>query len=263
MAESTLSLVRADLRNAVSWYLGFNPVAASASSDQQTIIDRCVDSGLRAFYSPVPLPGERVMWMWSFMQPEFTIGLDPNQKAVDLPDDFGGFVGSLYFSTDDLSWDVLRLTGIGQILQERQRDSGTNAGAPRLAAVQVLPTTGAEGQRFALEVWPTPDSNYTLKGVYLSNPYQLTASLTYPLGGQPHAETLRMACLAAAERDVNGEIGVNNAEFKERLIASVNWDRRATGPKWFGINADGGRNKLPSFERTGYTTYEGIYGDEF
>lgn len=261
MAESSLSLSRTELRNAICWFCGWGAVAASADSNHQTIIDRCLDSGLRSFYNPLPLPGERIAHIWSFMQPEFTIGMDPNQSAVDLPDDFGGFQGSLYFSADDLAWDVLRITGIGQILNERQRDSNTTTGCPKMVAVQPLASDGTGGQRFGLEVWPTPDANYTIKGTYISNPYQLTATALYPLGGQPHSETLRVSCLAVAERDVNGEVGAYSQEFKERMVSSVNYDRRTTGPKFFGMNSDGGRGLLPTFGKTGYTLLNGELGD--
>ncbi len=258
MAESGLSLSRTDLRNSLSWFLGFGLTAASASVDQQTIIDRCLDAGTRLFYSPLPLPGERIAHIWSFMQPELVLSVDQSSNAFDLPDDFGGLVGGLYLSADDLSWDTIEVTGYARILQERQRDSETTTGAPKYVAIQALASDGTGGQRFSLAVWPTPDSTYTFKGTYYSNPYQLSATALYPLGGQPHAETLREAVLAVAERDVNDQPqGTHNATFRERMIASVNLDRRLTGPKSFGMNSDGKRSYSPDFGRYGYTTYNG------
>lgn len=257
MAESGLSIDLTGLRNAVCQYLGFGLTYASASTDEQTLIDRQVDQGLRSFYQPTPLQGERISHIWSFMQPEFNCSIAPDTDAVDLPDDFGGFTGSLYLSSDDLGWEPLKLTGIGQVLKERQLAGGTAGvtGAPRLLAVMPIATNGSSGQRYSLQFWPSADAAYTIKGIYYCNPYQLGTSTPYPMGGQPHAETLREACLAVAEREVNDVVGVHSQTFERRLAASVCLDRRLSSPQSFGMNSDKGVNRRPTLWRSGYTTY--------
>ena len=262
MAESGLSLTRTGLQNAVCQYLGFGlSYSGITDSNKQTLVNRCIDDGLRAFYAPLPLPGERISHIWSFMQPEFTLGIDAATDSVDLPDDFGGFVGGVYLSSDDLSWDTVSVCGIGKVLQERQRDNSTTSGAPKYVAIQPLASDGTGGQRFSLQFWPSADGVYALKGTYYSNPYQLSATAVYPLGGQPHAETIREAVLAVAERDVNDTIGIHNQQFKERLMSSVSLDRRLTGPKSFGMNSDGGAGREPRLFRNGYVYYNNQIGD--
>src|SRR6185369_14019308 len=118
-----------------------------------------------------------------------------------------------------------------------QRDNETTTGSPKLAAVQTLPMDGTTAQRWSLAIWPNPNGPYHLRGTYRSNPYQLTATAIYPMGGQPHSETIREACLGIAERDVNDvPNGPHQTAFRERMVASVNLDRRMTTPKSFGFN---------------------------
>ena len=264
MAESGLSLTRNDLRNAAAFLFGGGVDYTALAATELTIIDRCIDSALRSVYDPTPLEGEMLSHQWSFMRPEMTISIGPAVPSVVLPDDFGGFEGSIYLSTDDMGWLPLKLTGIGEILATRQAEGGevSVSGAPRLLAVQPLPTDGTQGQRFSLEFWPSADSVYTLKAVYRSNPYQLSSTAVYPLGGMPMAETLREAVLAAVERDVNDTIGVHSQLFKERLKASVNLDRRMSSPKSFGMNLDGPKQEHhPEFWRRGYVLYNNELGD--
>ena len=73
---------------------------------------------------------------------------------------------------------------------------------------------------------------------YRSNPYNLSPSKPYPLGGQPHAETLIASCLAAAELKLNDEQGPHYADFIEKLRSSVSIDRRMN-LHTLGYNGDG------------------------
>lgn len=268
MAESTLSLSRTDLLNAVSFFLGFGVSYSSITdSGKQTLVQRCVDSGLRSFYAPMPLPGERISHIFSFMQPTLDVTIDANQSAVDLPDDFGGVVGSVYLSPEDSGWNKIKLTGIGQILSLRQTGLTDATGIPQFVATRPLGSDGTDGQRFFLEVYPTTNAPYVFRFSYYSNPYQLTADKPYPVGGQPHAETIREAVLSAAEREVWNESGIHTLNFKERMVASVNLDRRLTGPKTFGMNSDGSdlvianHRFAPFIGRSGYVSYNGSIGE--
>ncbi len=73
MSESTLSIGYDDLRKEVGAYLGFGRTTANWSSDQAATILACVNSGLRQFYVPPPLPGEAVAHVWSFLRPVTTL----------------------------------------------------------------------------------------------------------------------------------------------------------------------------------------------
>ena len=262
MAESGLSLNREDLREAIGFYLGYGADYSAYSTDQLAVADKCVDAGLRMFYSPPPIQGERGVHTWSFLTPVNPLSLVEDVVDYDLWDDFGGLVGKLYLSADDDAWSEIENTNIARILALRSRDGGSANGRPRAVAVNVIPSTGESPTRYSLAIWPKPSQSYTLQVQYNSNPYHLSSTAVYPLGGQPHAETLREACLAAAEINVNDERGLHYTMFMERLVASVHYDRKAMGPKSLGYNGD--KTSMPRMSGTSFTnnvTYNGTLYD--
>lgn len=69
MAESTLSLKYSTLRAKIGEeVLGFGSDSAQWSTQQSNQIQACLDGGLRWFYHPVPLPGEKHSHEWTFLQ---------------------------------------------------------------------------------------------------------------------------------------------------------------------------------------------------
>lgn len=238
MAESGLSVTRTNLRNLVGFSAGIGADFNNFSANHLTQVDLCIDSGLRSFYDPPPIPGEKISHVWSFMTPVESLSLAEGVADYELPDDFGGFIGDLYFSENDQTWGKVHRTNISRILAMRSSTGSTASAPPSHAAEHTLPTDGSTPTRYQLSLFPTPNGNYTLKYQYRSNPYQLSATAAYPLGGQPHAETLRASCVAAWERDIEGKIGVHAATFMSRLTASVNLDRNLNGTKHFGKNTD-------------------------
>ena len=263
MSESGLSLTRNDLRSNVGTYAGFGLTYSDYASDQLTAVDRAIDIGLRKFYSPLPLPGEKHQHTWSFLTPVRRLSLVEGQVDYDLSDDFAGLVNGMFLSSDDLNWSNIEVTNIARILAARQRDTSTNIGKPVMCAVNVIETDGTTPTRYSLAIFPTPDMTYTLSFEMRINPYQLSATAAYPLGGQPHAETLRESCLAAWEQNFNDERGLHTQEFLERLVASVHHDRKAMGPKSYGYNGDrsaaysSGMRSGPYCGAAIYTTYNG------
>lgn len=73
MAESSLSLSYNSLRQEVGFELGFGRTIANWTSDQSSVIDQCVQSGLRQFYTPPTLERGRPAHNWSFLRPQATI----------------------------------------------------------------------------------------------------------------------------------------------------------------------------------------------
>lgn len=264
MAESGLSLSRNDLRSQVGCMAGFGLTYSDYSSDQLTAVDRAIDIGLRKFYLPVPVQGEKTSHTWSFLKPVRRLSLVEGVTEYDLSDDFAGLVGGVFLSPDDLNWSNIEVTNPARILAARQRGTSTVSAAPSMVAISVIESTGETPTRYTMMVDPSPDQGYSLQFEMHVNPFQLSATAAYPLGGQPHAETLRESCLAAWEQNFNDERGLHSQEFMERLVASVNYDRKAMGPKSFGYNGDG-RKMLPMRNEHGwstvYTTYNGTLYD--
>lgn len=156
-----------------------------------------------------------------------------------LPDLFGGFRGPLYLGgSSSVIGTELERCPIDNILGLRNEAVADFSAAPCKYAVFTEDQTGSSGQRWLMAIWPTSDAAYTISGMYVINPYQLTSSLTYPLGGMPLAECLREACLAAAELEFKGEAGIHTTMFGPRLATAISMDRQMNNPGIIGQNLD-------------------------
>jgi hypothetical protein len=79
MAESTLSISRTELRVRIAEFLGYGRTAANWSTDQSSVIDEVLDSGLRRFYFPPAIEGYAFNGHeWTFLKPVDTITLWPS-----------------------------------------------------------------------------------------------------------------------------------------------------------------------------------------
>jgi len=157
-----------------------------------------------------------------------------------MPDDFAGILGDLTFAASVASPSI-RIISELQIRQMRQY--GTGSGIPQFAAIVPIAETGDSGQRFQLQLYPTPAAVYTLTYRYTSLPYALTSTLLYPLGGMNHIEGILASCLAVAERTKNDEQGVQYAYFMKTLEANIARDAAMSTPDTLGYNGDGGNKR--------------------
>lgn len=184
----------------------------------------------------------------------FTITSD---GTVRLPDAFGGIIGPLFFEQSAGYYQPIEIVGSAEIALHRQQSMTTSR--PQCATITPATFTAAVGQRFDLLVWPPPNTDYTLVFRYNVRPDVIPADASYPYGGMDHAETIREACLAAAEEGMNDEPGVHVARYTERLVASIAFDRDATTPETLGMMTDG--RSLTRRERVTYALYEGTLYD--
>lgn len=271
MAESTLSLTLSDIESEVGFQQGYgygtNGGDVAWTTAQQAAITRYVKIGLRQFYFPPPLPGEKASYCWSFMRPVGTVSLLAASTSVALPDDFGGLDGDITLSASGSnSFCPVRVVGEGAVRQ-RYAEYPSRTGRPEVAAVSPIKGASAtEGQRFNLTYWPSPDQAYTASLAYYVLPDMLTTLLPFSYGGMLHCETIRESCLAAAEESGDDTQGVHKAKFFERLAASISADRKYKD-QFVGYNGDRSdlryRDSDPRGWRTGGTaTYNGtFYGD--
>ncbi len=174
-----------------------------------------------------------------------------------LPDDFGGFIDPyLSFSAASNKYSSVLFTTVPEFTRQRQFEPFAANVQPTIFTVQPVSSTGSDGQRFMLQLFPTPTVAATLEGTYYSTPSATTDSLPYPLGGQPHSETYMAAIMAAAEFEKNKKRGDLYAYFLERLATSIAHEKK-TGAKILGYNGDGLDDVVP-FERSGAPTYNGV-----
>lgn len=236
--ESTLSLSLTDLRKEVGWYWLGERASGNWSADELTQIDDIINSGLRQFYHPSPGGLAPKGYKWSFMEPTTTLSTVAGTDDYTLSANFGGMIGVATFATADNRWSPIEITGEARIRLLRQRDSGTAQSNPRYMAIRPISSSGSNGQRFQLMLWPDPDKAYTVSYRYHALPGKLTTGNPYPLGGEAHAETILASCLAVAEARQENNAGIHTANFMQRLQASIAYDRLMHTPEVAGYNRD-------------------------
>jgi hypothetical protein len=242
--ESSLSLQYVQLKGEVGEFLGYGRGPDNGSDSvwspaQISDIDFCVASGLRCFYFPSPTEVNPGGYQWSFLRPTATFDLPIGGQFVPLPDDFGGFDGNLTLLTTGNTAMPWRIEWRNEgSLREMYSVTPTNTGPPMFAAQMPLKgTTGTQGQRFQLMIFPLADQDYTLQGTYSISPDYLSGAFPYAYGGAPHAETILESCLAIAEQRRDDAMSVHTSKFMERLKASIAYDSRLK-PNKYGKNRD-------------------------
>jgi len=182
-----------------------------------------------------------------------------------LPDDFGGWGGSIVLSPDDNAGPRIQIVPDEHIRYLRQEGSDT-VGTPRYASLLPRAFTPETGQRWDMRLWPTPDGEFTLQYRKFIQ-YDKMAATHYVAGGPPAAEALRLCCRAEADARINDATGQWEQRAQQALVNAIAWDR-SNGPEFLGYNGDGSdgpmgwadRDKLHPFPDR-YTTYDdGTYG---
>lgn len=236
--ESTLSVSLTSLRKELGWFWLGERTAANWTADEITQLDDMIASGLRNFYHAPPTPNTPKGHKWSFMEPTTTLTTVASTDDYTLSANFGGLIGEMTYAADDNRWFPVEIAGEHRIRILRQRDYSGITSDPKLAAVRPISSSGANGQRFQLMLYPKPDKAYTLSYKYHALPIQLTASYPYPLGGEAHAETILESCLAIAESRMDNNAGIHAAAFQQRLAASIAYDTIMNTPEHMGYNGD-------------------------
>lgn len=266
---NNLDLKFEDLESWIGDYLGFgrgvlNGETAWNARSQKTI-DDSLKVGLRLFYYPNILPGESGQYQWSFLRPVRQVSLAVGTHEVNLPTDFGGLEGPvLILGTNRV---MINVAVVGdQDVEQKLAMYPSETGQPRVCYVRWnQATTKERGPRASLKVFPPADTAYTLQVLYYIQPEALSSPFPFAQGGAVHAETIKAACLAAAELDRDGVEGPKYAYFMERLKVSIANDRRSKA-QTLGYNSDPSieginwPNSLRDFRAPGIT-YNGVLPD--
>lgn len=261
MPESSLNIAYLELQKDIAFFLGWDTDPDTRPEREQIALDSFTKSGLRQFYFPPPMDGQATTYEWSFLRPVATLTLLSGEQSVALPDDFGVLDSNVTIFSTDASWP-LKVFGEGYI-RAAYLGIPDRTGRPEMVAVAPIKGTNInQSQRFSLLAYPIADQDYTLKLAYSILPEYLSGTHPYAYGGAAHAETILASCLAIAEQRGDDSMTVNTVKFKERLAASIGFDRRLK-PQQYGYNGDRSRNRLYSrFDRfDGMTvTYNGQTG---
>jgi hypothetical protein len=242
VAEPTLNMKMTYLAGCIGSQLGYGRGEDSGertwTTHQAGKVRQFLDSGLRWFYWPEPLPGEKEAHSWSFMHPSVTITLGEGLSSYRLPGDFGGLEGRITLARDDNSYFPLEVRSeafVREMLARLPEQTGT----PLVAAIAPLRQQVPTGSPRCELLWhPLADADYTATLPYYFIPDALTSKNEWAYGGAEHAETLLAACFAAGEQIGDGvQNGPLYNLFVRRLAASISLDRRKM-PQNYGYNAD-------------------------
>lgn len=242
-----------NLTAAVGRFLGYGASSADWTATQLSEIDECIQSGVRRFYQPMPLPGESKAHQWSFLRPKYSFNTVADDFDTDLPDDFMQITERIAFDTSESRFSPIDIVDAARIMEAKAVSD--TAGTPRMAAIRAKTQTAGSAQGFELLLYPKPDAIYTLHFRYAVMPNKLSTTNLYPYGGAWHSETILESCLAVAEERHNDEHRIHTSRFMERLAASISLDR-STGPLHFGYNGDGPRGG--PIDHVFTVTYDGI-----
>lgn len=331
MAESTLAITYADLRQAVAHFLGLSLTSTDWSTDEATLIEMIVKSGLRKFYKPQLVFQGMPPHRWSFLNPTTTLttiasyvtgtialtdddatvtltgGVWPSWAAAngslvvdsvtyaiasrtsdtvielsadwsggdeteasyelrhdgmyDLPDNFAGMASRVLSHAHGEMKPSVRLVSEAQI-RGMWAKGHTGRHYPLYFAVRPKNTTvsATAGQRFELMFYPIPDAAYVLSYEMVHQLDMISATYAYPLGGAAHGETIKAACLAAAELMENDIAdGPRESNYLKLLASSIREDQVAYQAEFLGYNGDNSDHShgLPEVRRlAGLVSYE-------
>lgn len=233
-----LGVTKSYLKRMIGRLLEFGPNPALWTHRQSEEVNTVLDTGLRKFYSPMVLPGERYGYEWSFLKPVYTLPLVADVNTYDLPEDFAFTDGPLtHAPTAAALYPSIPIVGENQIRYRQQQS--TASGRPCYAATRAKNPTPSGVTRWEMLFWPTPDSSYDVTFRYQTNASTMPDDACLPHGGPPHAQTVIEACLSAAEQHRGTKDGTHSQLFLENLIRSVSHDRKANSPSSLGPNRDG------------------------
>lgn len=119
-----------ELRNDLARFMSFGNAAtglyAGLTTEQKYEIDAIMARGLRQFYNPPPLAGDRITHRWSFLRKSYVIVLNAPSSPTDTVTVVAG-VGTMTGGTLPtwIAGCAVRFNGAGQLYSIASRDSTT------------------------------------------------------------------------------------------------------------------------------------------
>ena len=230
-----LEINKAYLRRLIGREMEYGPHPATWDHRKEQEVENVLQTGLRKFYAPDVLPGERYAHEWSFLLASDSIRTNSDTDTYDLPQGLVSLEGPLTFAPTTGMYDPVQIVKESQVRTRQQYSVA--AGKPVIAAMRPKADSPSGGTLYEIVLYPQPDGEYELGYRYQVNPRSLPEDVTLPYGGQRHAQTIIEACLAAVEEQ-SGKPGIHSQRFMECLKSSISQDRRTSSPETLGINRD-------------------------
>ncbi len=184
MAESSLSIGVANLRQEVGAFLGYGGTSGNWSAAQLSEINRIVSSGVRRVYYPPAMDSETLAYEWSWLRPTSTLAIT-NVIAVSGSDGVNAGTSLDAASVTDWTTKGIDTAAHSAVITKLTGTvvSGTYAISSVAAGNLTLATSAGTGTcTYSIERaanWNLPDNFGRLIGVinYAPNEYRLPISL--------------------------------------------------------------------------------------
>lgn len=255
----------ANLRRDVGMFVGDGPASQALTHIQDKRIDAAIQSGYKWFVHPMIIPSLKpYVHEWTFLRPVAVLSVDPDDGVTPAPPaNFSSVFGGLIYKDDYNGDSTVEVLGV-EAIKKLQNATSNQTGRPQKCAFMEVVTQveGVNTRQTEIIFWPEIDAPYTFEYQYVVDPFPLTSDSIVPFGSPIHAETIKYACLAAAELDIKGiSGGPMFQQFAKLLEASISFDERATSAQIIGYNSDGpthGAYCLSRHCRRKSTTHEGV-----
>lgn len=206
------------------------------SADQSKDITDCIGDGLRRVYAA---------YDWSFFHPVKTIPTVDGKSSYDLPPGFDSIESEIHYELgEDTFYPPLSERSDSQIRHWQQHDD--DKGRPLYFSTRTVEFDPAVGSRRQLILYPTPDSQYTLRARMKLRQTPIDATNQYPVGGETLAPVITAACLAAAEHNYDDNEAVHEKRFLELLPMAIAADQQRSSPRTLGPDAPHSRRLFVS-----------------
>lgn len=219
-----LSVCYGDLVHEVRRFLGYSPDESMDLGDEQEEVDEIIRAAVRSVYWPQASEGG-TGHRWSFLCPEESLEIVPDQHIYNLPDDFVRMVAPFTHSIN-AAGGVLQRTAEAKIRALLSREELKQR--PKYFSIRAR---DVEVGGYEVVFYPIPDEAETLTYRYERQPQTINDHNPCPLGGAAHGELFISACLMIADKRLNYETlppdgGQHARRFREQLAASIELDRQ-------------------------------------
>lgn len=262
---ANLSLTYSSLYNVVARYLHlrqpgkwYENIDTRPNDPQTTTIKDIVSRGYRQFLYPIDQRVGREH-LWSFLKQHVTIHLQPNKWKYALPENFSEMLTDPSFSDEDGYYSLIKKNP-EQLLE--MRVSSVDCNIPSYYAITASNYSIETGTFYEMWVHGEPGAAYTIQFFYKIDPSKPSATGDYLVGGIRAVEAITENCLAVAEQQELGEIGVHNQLAITTTQALIATDSNIESNIVLGNMYSGVEENIHIRGENAYFRLEYLYPDE-
>ena len=213
---AVLQLTFSDVYNKVGEFIGW---ASPLDGDDLTNAKAVVARGYMRFLLPINMnTGKK--HTWSFLVEHTVLNTENDKWVYNLPTDFHALY-SVFTHEKDSGYPPMKSITLEKIRQMRAGVESTNF--PHFYTIKTGHYVKEIGTTYDVAFFETPNANYRLNYSYIIKPPKLIETTDLFIGGDLASEVILEHCLAVAEQEYDGVIGVHSQkaiELTQQLIVN-------------------------------------------